>query len=183
VVQLNTWEAAVKRWRELHAADPDQQKPKGIEIAARPLLDSRTFKRYKCRMMRVEGNSREFQKALADIRKRGDDPMHWNPSQRALWAAEFVGTRHGGKRRHKGADLGVIWTTSHEFIAKSVGVSPRLVRMGVRLQRSGDAKLIEKVREGEMRLTAANQVLSMREELKKKRATKRKGSAKKRRRR
>jgi len=55
--------------------------------------------------------------------------------------------------------------------------------MGVRLQRSGDAKLIEKVREGEMRLTAANQVLSMREELKKKRATKRKGSAKKRRRR
>ena len=112
--------------------------------------------------MKLEGRDRlvGLDATIAQIREGGGDPVSWNPSQRALLAAEHVATAHGGKRRDKGAKLGVMWFASHDMVASSMGVSARLVRMGVRLLRHGDAELIDAVREGEMRLTFADQLVS-----------------------
>ena len=78
--------------------------------------------------------------AIGDVRKGGDDLLHWTPSQRALLGARAVRSKHGGNRRGKRRDDGgrymYVDREAHRMIANAVGVSVRQLRAALRLLRT-----------------------------------------------
>jgi hypothetical protein len=120
----------------------------------------------------LDGRNRSAACTNAGVKPRyveyeGDDPLnfiirknlrrrHLNESQRAMIAAEMANLGHGGDRKSEEIKVptGTL-TITQDQAAEALAVSPRSVKRAKKVKDSGDKVLIDKVKRGEVSVSAA----------------------------